>query len=78
MGGGLEAVKILLAAGADVNAKTDMQKTALHFAAEGGMVKITEILLAAKADPRAKDRDSRTPLEVAGENEVADLLRAYK
>jgi hypothetical protein len=75
-----ECVKILIEAGADLNAQACNQKTVLHYAAEEGKVPIAEMLLKAKADPNLKDSQGKTPLDWALWNnhpEVADLLKKY-
>ncbi len=54
--------KVLLAAGADVNAKDYRGSTPLHSAAHGGDPQTVEILLASDADIHARDEDNRTPL----------------
>jgi cytohesin len=78
----IEAVKRHLAAGADVNAKSEVYgHTPLHNAAWGGYKEIAELLIAEGADVNAKKGvwDGRTPLHLAaleGEKEIAELLIA--
>lgn len=84
IGGGasdhLEIAKLLLDAGADVNAHKRGQ-TALHWAARGGQMEMVDLLLARGADPnaRAKTREGEmTPLAMAlkaEKKDVADRLR---
>ncbi len=71
--GDVEAVKALLAKGADVNAKTEYGATALSLAADKGHVEVVKILLASKADVNMKDTFyNATPLTWAiGKNHVA-------
>lgn len=52
----VEAVKSVLAAGVDVNARNEYGATALMFAADRGNEAIGQILLDAGADPQIKDR----------------------
>ena len=52
--GSLDAIKALLAGGADPNLKDDGGKTALMFAAEVGEINVVKTLLDNKADPNIK------------------------
>ena len=76
--GNIEAVKQHLAAGADVNAKSDQTgSTPLHRAALEGHKEIAELLIAQGADINAKDDGDFTPLHRAaakGLKEIAELL----
>jgi ankyrin repeat protein len=64
-GTGPESVKLLLAAGAKVNAKDKTYgATPLHWAARPGNRAIVELLLAAGADASAKDNKGQTALDV--------------
>jgi ankyrin repeat protein len=82
--GDIEAVKQHLAAGADVNAKSERGGwTPLHAAAKGGRKEVVELLIAAGADVNAKTDDGWTPLHWAvvaaldsGDKEVVELLIA--
>jgi Ankyrin repeats (3 copies)/Bacterial-like globin len=77
---GAEVVRLLIAAGADVNASSDaMRATALHMAARRGNVEVARALLDSGAAIDAKDRKGDTPLQRAikcRKDGVADLLRA--
>ncbi len=71
-------VRMLLAGGADVDAKTGAGWTALHTAAFNGDRVIAEILLAHHPDLSAKNGKGQTALEVAlekGHQAMADWLR---
>jgi ankyrin repeat protein len=76
--GSAQMARILLAAGADVDARQIGWRTPLMQAAAGGNVAVVRVLLEAGADPQAQDGDGRTALELAianGRSEVAQLLR---
>jgi hypothetical protein len=60
----IEAVNLLLKAGADVKAKNEQGRTPLHVAAEKSVNSITP-LLDGKADIEAKDKDGARPLHIA-------------
>jgi len=78
--GYIDIVKLLLAKGADVNARDSYSSTPLHYAAKSGRKDIAELLLAKGAEVNAKDRDGQTPLSRAVQNfriAEADLLRQH-
>ena len=60
----LEAVKILVAAGADVNATNDTDETPLHYGAQASD-DIVRFLADKGAKLDAKDKQGRTPVEMA-------------
>jgi hypothetical protein len=78
--GQLESVKLLVEAGANVNAmSSDQGWTALMIAARGGYLNIVKILITAGADVNAARSDGATALYLArvnGHTEVADYLRS--
>ncbi len=82
--GSVPVVGVLLAAGADVNARNKEEyvggDTPLHEAAAAGHADVVEILIARGADPNATDMTARTPLHGAvrwGQREaVMSLLAA--
>jgi ankyrin repeat protein len=61
----LEAVRVLLAAGADARATTRTGTTALHGAAFWGWNQVVRLLVESGADPNAKDARGRTPTDAA-------------
>lgn len=74
----LEVCRILLAAGADVNATQHGGYTPLHEAAQHGDVELAELFLSAGADPSARQDDGRTPAEgaeAAGHPDLAARIR---
>jgi ankyrin repeat protein len=61
----LEAVKIALELGGDVNATSKTLETAMHGAATGGVNEVVELLAQKGAKLDAKDKDGTTPLMIA-------------
>ncbi len=57
-----EIIELLIAKGADLNARMGEGLTPLHQAAYGGQKEAVELLIAAGADVNAKDRGGVTPL----------------
>jgi len=62
-----DAVKLLLEAGADADAKTPDGDTALHLAAFAGKMEIVKTLVAGGADMSVKDGAGKTALQVVSE-----------
>jgi ankyrin repeat protein len=67
-----DVVDLLLANGAEVNAKDKSDWSPLHYTAVGYQ-DIAELLLARGADANAKNRTGATPLHLATQNGQADL-----
>jgi len=63
--GSVPLAKLLVKAGADLNAKPASGKTALMLAALTDRAEMVEYLLATGADPKATDKDGNTALSVA-------------
>jgi hypothetical protein len=72
----VEAVKSLLAKGADVNAKTEYGATPLFFACDRGNVEVVKLLLAAGADVDARDTFYKaTPMIWAVQRDHAEVVK---
>ena len=72
-------VELLLAAGADVDAESNIGETALHYAAAYGHADVVELLVSAGANVNAQDKDGWTALFWAsfkGYVAVVELLLA--
>ena len=71
-----ELVRLLVEAGADVNAAEGFGgNTPLHEAVEQGDVEMVKILVAAGADAHAEGFMSRTPLSLAAEEGAAEIMQ---
>jgi len=74
---------VLLAHGADVNAKDSFGFTPLHIATDKGYEAMVKVLLAHGADVNAKDQDEQTPLLIAADrmsgdyDAIAEVLLAH-
>jgi ankyrin repeat protein/outer membrane protein assembly factor BamB len=75
--GDADAVKALLARGADVNAKNSYGATALSFAADKGHLEVVKVLLQNKADVNAKDTFYKaSPLDWAVMRSNVEIIKA--
>jgi ankyrin repeat protein len=73
-----EVCRVLIAAGADINATQRHEFTVLHAAAKHGDAELVELFLSAGADPTARTEAGDTPAdtaEAAGHVDVARRLR---
>ena len=62
------AAKVLMEAGAELNAQNNGDKTPLHFASRRGHITLVQELLAAGASTSLVDVEGETPLHMASEN----------
>ena len=77
----IEAIKLCMELGLDLNATTNTGETALHAAISGrGSEMIVRFLVENGADLKAKNKQGRTPLEVAAASrrELTDIVTYLK
>jgi ankyrin repeat protein len=70
---------VLIAAGADVNARQQAGNTPLHETAHAGLADLARLLLEHGADPTARDDDGHTPADIArqrGHTAVLEVLES--
>ena len=67
-------MKILLDAGADVNARDSLEQTPLHKIATSKHLGIAKLLIRAGADVEARDATQRTALDYAAAENSAPLV----
>jgi uncharacterized protein len=72
-----DAVKILLDAGADINAVNEADFTALHGAAFRGLDEVIQILVDRGANINARDYRGRTPFRIAEGSKQSFQFQAY-
>ena len=77
-----EVAELLIAKGADINAKTTNEDvtTPLHSAAFAGHKEMVELLIARGADANIRDYRGRTALDLAEQQrhtEIAEMLRKH-
>ncbi|KAF8473037.1 ankyrin repeat-containing domain protein [Russula ochroleuca] len=70
-----EVARLLLEKVADVNARDDDSRTALHIAAQKGRVEVVRVLLEHGANADAEDNEGRTPLHLSAEDGRVEAMR---
>jgi len=70
----LDAVKMFVAAGADVNVQNDLGNTALHYAAQTGLTRIVEFLVSKGAQVDVYNYSGRTPIDMAKTPDLQKLM----
>ncbi len=75
-GGHIDAIKVLLNAGAVTDIQDEKGVTPLFKAAEQGYVRAVELLLAHEANPNLYDNIGRTPLMIASRNGYQNIVEA--
>ncbi|XP_062436629.1 ankyrin repeat domain-containing protein 22 [Rhea pennata] len=71
-------IKMLLRAGADVNAADVSGRTALHYACEMKNQAVIFLLLEAHADPSVKNQEGETPLDIARRLQFSNIESMLK
>jgi ankyrin repeat protein len=76
--GHIDTARVLLDAGADVNAvsQNSLANTPLHAATAGKHSDVALLLLANGANPVAVDAGGYTPIQIARQNELSEVVRA--
>ncbi|XP_025977440.1 ankyrin repeat domain-containing protein 22 isoform X3 [Dromaius novaehollandiae] len=71
-------IRMLLRAGADVNAADFSGSTALHYACEMKNQVVISLLLDAHADPSVKNQEGETPLDIARRLQFSNIESMLK
>jgi cytohesin len=72
----LTTIRMLLASGADINARDKQQQTPLHWAAQVGNRDAAELLVHNGADRTIRDSDGKAPGDYTDNDELSALLKA--
>ena len=71
---GIDGVRALLEAGADVNARDTQERTPLMGASSKNDVRVVKFLIQSGAHVNVRNKDGRTALMIASEQEEIDVL----
>jgi len=63
--GDMEAVRLLIDAGADLNSQGEHGYTPLHEAVEQGHFEVADLLIKSGSDPKKSNVDGETPFDIA-------------
>lgn len=74
---GLEVVKVLIAAGAEINRKCEHGRTALHMASAWGHLDVVKYLLEHGADPTIEADEDGTPAQMARARNRQEVSEYY-
>jgi ankyrin repeat protein len=74
----IEICRLLLAAGAEIDARQAGGFTPLHEAAQNGDPEMVELFLSAGADPAARTDDGRSAADIADESAHPDVARRLR
>lgn len=69
--------RLLLDAGADVNARADPDIAALHLGVLNANLEMVKLLLNSGSDVNVRADNGKTPLQLATDPAVIELLRAH-
>jgi ankyrin repeat protein len=72
----LDAVRMFVDAGADIDAQNDLGNTALHYAAQTGAARIVEFLVARGARPDVYNYAGQTPVDLTKSQPLKKLLES--
>jgi ankyrin repeat protein len=73
--GSLEAIRVLLDHGADIQAQDKNGRTALYVAAQSGSLEAIRVLLDHSTERQAQDKDGRTALHMAAQSGSLEAIR---